>query len=76
MLIDCTVIALAIGLKTIPDVLDINYTQASHMPTSPTPHICDDMGCVCHVGHAVRSSRNQLLLWLEHAKFLFHQWNN
>ena len=74
-----SVIAPALELKTIPDQLDINSTHTgiaySHLIE---PNICDYMGCVRHVGHAARSSKNHLwLLGLEIAKFsLREKWNN
>ena len=75
-----TVIALALGLKTIPDLLDKNSThmhghRIAHLIAS---HSCDYMGYVRHVGHAAWNSKNHMwLLGLEYAKFsLREKWNN
>ena len=53
-----SVIAPALGLKTIPDLLDTNSIHTgiayAHLTAS---HSCDYMGYVRHVGHATGSSK-------------------
>ena len=69
----------ALGLKTIPDLLDTNSTHTDIAYANLTaPHSCDYMGYVRHVGHAARSSKNPMrLLGIEYAKFSLHEkWNN
>ena len=47
----CSVIAPALGLKTIPDLLDTNSTHTGIAYVHLTaPHSCDYMGYVRHVG--------------------------
>ena len=49
-------------LKAIADMLDTVQTWASHMPSSTAPQthlwVCDCIGYVHHIGHAVKSSKN------------------
>ena len=74
-----SVIAPALGLKTIPDLLDTNSTHTDIAYANLTaPHSRDYMGYVRHVGHAARSSTNSMwLLGLEYAKFSLHvKWIN
>ena len=53
-----SVIAPALGLIMIPDLLDTNSTHTgiayAHLRA---PHTCDYMSYVRHVGHAARSSK-------------------
>ena len=52
------VIAPALRLKTIPDLLDTNSTHTDIAYAHLTaPHYCDYMGYVRHVWHAARSSK-------------------
>ena len=69
----------ALGLKTIPNLLDTNSTHTGIAYVHLTaPQTCDYMGYECQVGHAARSSKNhQWLLGLEYTKFSLHEkWNN
>ena len=60
-----SVIAPALGLKTIPDLLDTNSTHTSIAYAHLTaPHSIDYMGYVRHVGHAARSSKkSHVITW-------------
>ena len=59
-----SVIAPALGLKTIPDLLDTDSTQTGIAYVYLTaPHSCDYMGYVHHVGHAAGSSKNPVITW-------------
>ena len=74
-----SVIALALGFKTIPDLQDTNSTHTGIAYAHLTaPGTCDYMGYVQNVGHSARSCKNHLwLLRLEYAKFsLYEKWNN
>ena len=65
------VIAQVLGLKTIPDLLDTNstHTGIAHAHLT-TPHTCDYMGYLRHLGNAARSSKNlKWLLELQYANF-------
>ena len=60
-----SVVAPALGLKTIPDLLDKNGTHMgiayAHLTAQ---HSCDYMGYVRHVGHAARSSKkSHVITW-------------
>ena len=76
-----SVIAPALGLKTIPDLLGTNSTHThtgiayDHLIGS---HSCNYVGYVHHVGHAARRSNNHTwLLGLEYATFSIHEkWIN
>ena len=74
-----SVIAPALGLKTTPDLLDTNSTHMgiayAHLIT---PHSCDYMGYLHHVGHTARSSKNYMrVLTLEYTMFSLHEkWKN
>ena len=73
-----SVVALALRLKTTPDVLDTNSTHTGITQAHfVAPHTCDCIDNVRYVGHTVRYSRNhQWLLGLEHIKFSLHEkWN-
>ena len=63
-----SVITPALGLKTIPDLLDTNSAHTGIAYAHLTaPHSCDYMGYVRHVGQDV-------ITW---AKFSLHEkWNN
>ena len=66
-----SMIASALGLKTIPDLLDTNSTHTGiayvHLIA---PHTCDYMGYVRHVGHAAWCNKNYLwLLGIEYEKW-------
>ena len=56
-----SVIASAFGLKTIPDLLDTNSTHTGiayvHLAA---PDSCHYKGYIRHVGHAARSSKNNM----------------
>ena len=58
-------IAPALWLKTIPDLLDTNSTHRGIAYVHLTaPHSCDYMGYVRHVGHAARSStKSHVIIW-------------
>ena len=60
-----SVIASALWFKTIPDLLDTNSTHTGIAYANLTaPHSCEYMDYVCHVGHAVRSSkRSHVITW-------------
>ena len=67
----CSVIALLLGLKTMPEVLDTNSTHR-HRICSPALHTCDCMGCARHVARSSKIHR-----WLlghgYAANFSFHK---
>ena len=75
----CSVIALALGLKTIRDLVDKDSTRMgiayAHLTAS---HSWDYMGYMRYVGYAARSSKIHMwLLKLEYSKFSLHKkWNN
>ena len=60
-----SVIAPALGLKTIPDLLDTNSTHTGIAYAHLTaPHFRDYMGYVRHVGHAARSGKKlHVITW-------------
>ena len=64
-----SVIAPALGLKTISDLLDTNRTHTEIAYANLTAsHPCDYMG---YVGHAATSKKKSI--GLEYAKFPFHE---
>ena len=59
-----SVIAPALGLKTIPDLLDTNSTHTGiAYAYLAALHSCDYMGYLRHVRHAARSSKNHVITW-------------
>ena len=74
----CWVIEPALGLKTIPDLLDINSTYtAFHMPRSPHHTPVTTWVMYATYGTLREAAKIIWLLGLEYAKFSLHEkWNN
>ena len=71
-------IALVLGLETIPDLQNTNSTHTGIAYAHLTaPHSCVYVGYVRHEDHAREAANNQMCLFgLEYAKFSLHEkWN-